>query len=108
MSTTYTIPLTTDPNNTLQCSLTLNGVSYTFSLFLAYNTIAGYWAMTISDAKTNTVLISAIPLITGCDLLEQYAYMGLGSMYIVNTDNNSADYPDDTNLGTAFVLRWVG
>ena len=108
MSTTYTIPLTTDPNNSFQCALTLNGTAYTLGFFLSYNTIAGYWEMTISNALTDTVLISGIPLLTGCNLLGQFEYMGLGSAYIINSDNNSNDSPDDTNLGTSFVLEWVG
>jgi len=108
MSKTYTIPLTNDPNNTLKFAITIGTTSYTLSLFLAYNTVAGYWTMTISDAKTSTVLLSSIPLLTGCNLLKQYAYMELGEAYIVNIDNNSNDSPNNTNLGTAFVLRWVG
>lgn len=109
MSTTYTIPLTTEPNNTFQCALTINGTPYTFQFFLAYNTVAGYWCMTISNAKTNTVLLSSIPLVTGCNLLEQYAYMGIGEAYIEKADSSEInDSPDDTNLGTSFVLKWVG
>lgn len=38
-------------------------------------------------------VISGIPLVTGADLLAQYACMGLGFKLVVVCDDNTQDYP---------------
>ncbi|EHK8616480.1 hypothetical protein KCD24_004121, partial [Salmonella enterica subsp. enterica serovar Mississippi] len=40
-----------------------------------------------------------IPLVTGADLLAQYAYMGLGFKLVVMCDDSTQDYPTKTDLG---------
>jgi hypothetical protein len=80
----------------------------TFSI--SYNEPGGYWFMAVSDAKTKTLLLDAVPLVTGqypaADLLGQYEYLGIGSAVIVPTSSLANDIPDDTNLGTDYVLVW--
>ena len=44
-------------------------------------------------------VISGIPLVTGADLLAQYACMGLGFKLLVVCDDNTQDYPTKTDLG---------
>ncbi|HAX5019769.1 TPA: hypothetical protein JZG19_000082 [Escherichia coli] len=44
-------------------------------------------------------VISGIPLVTGADLLAQYACMGLGFKLVVVCDDNTQDYPSKTDLG---------
>lgn len=44
-------------------------------------------------------VISGIPLVTGADLLAQYAYMGLGFKLVVVCDDSTQDYPTKTDLG---------
>jgi hypothetical protein len=71
--------------------------------------MAGYWLMTIFDSSGN-LLIGSIPLITGiypsANLLAQQVYLAIGSAYILNLGNRSADYPGINNLGSDFVLLW--
>ncbi|WP_412175928.1 phage baseplate plug protein, partial [Escherichia coli] len=45
-------------------------------------------------------VISGIPLVTGADLLAQYACMGLGFKLLVVCDDNTQDYPTKTDLGS--------
>ncbi len=103
------IPLTTDPNQTFQTTLTVDGKNITLTFDLRYNEEAGCWIMGIEDADGN-LLLDSVPLVPGkypaANILAQHAYLGIGSAYIINTANSSADHPDDTNLGTDFVLVW--
>jgi len=66
--------------------------------------------MRIFDVTTNEITIDNIPLLTGDypagNLLKQYQYLQLGSIYIINASGVAMDHPDDTNLGTDFVLVW--
>lgn len=104
------IPLTTDPNQTFQTTVSVDNQNITLSLTIRYNEMAGYWVMTITDPTTNIILLDSIPLITGsypaANVLGQYAYLGIGSAYVVKAGAVNMDYPDDTNLGTDFLLVW--
>jgi hypothetical protein len=112
-----TIPITSDPDQIFQVTLAVNGGSLTLELEIKFNSIAGYWVMTITDPDTDTVLLDSIPLNTSItiadgvntamNLLGQYAYMNLGSVYLVNVSGIDMDYPDNTNLGKDFELIWT-
>jgi len=104
------IPLTADPNQAMQVTVSVDGGSKTLDLFISYNEKATYWTMDITDSVTNESLLTGIPLVTGqypsANMLGQFAYLGIGSAYVIPTASTSADWPDDTNLGTEFVLVW--
>jgi len=101
----YIIPLTSDPDQSLTCTVPVNGKNITLRFRVRYNTQAGYWWMTVSD-KNGNILVDSLPLLTGQNLLEQYQNLGIGSAYLVNTGNTKLDSPDDTTLGSDFVLAW--
>ena len=104
------VPLTYDPDQTLQVALNVDGKTLTLGLEVKWNATAGYWVMTITDPTTGTTLLDAVPLITGAypsaNILGQYGYLAIGSAYIINAGGVEMDSPDDTNLGTDFVLLW--
>ena len=104
MANYYTIPVNSDPNQSLACTIPINNKNIRLNLKIFYNDVAGYWTMRISD-KDNNILVDSVPLLTG-NFLEQYQYLGIGSAYIVNNGNSSMDSPDNTNLGTDFLLVW--
>jgi len=110
MSNYVLIPLTNDPNQNFTVTIPIDGENRTLTLNINYNSIASYWTMSVVDKKTDTLLISSVPLITGsypaADLFLQYKYLGLGSAIILKTGTLLMDYPDNTNLGTDFVLAW--
>lgn len=108
----YVIPLTTEPNQTFHCTIPIDGKNRHLSFDLRYNSIAGYWNLTIKDGVSGTLLLDAIPLMVGqypaANLLEQYSYMKLGSAVVVRQGELPERNPDDTNLGTEYFLVWGG
>lgn len=103
------VPLTNNPNQTIQVTLNVDGANLTLRLSFKYNSMTGYWTMDIADQNGNAFIVG-IPLITGnwpaANLLMQQRYMKIGACYIVNFSQVSTDYPDNTNLGTDFILLW--
>lgn len=103
------IPLSTAPAQSLQVALSVDGRPITLRLTIRYNEMAGYWVMAIADS-TGVLLLDSIPLVTGsypaANLLQQYAYLGIGSAYIINASGVAQDYPNATDLGSDFVLLW--
>jgi hypothetical protein len=109
MSAQY-IQLSTDPNQTMTVTVNIDNTNKSFLLTFRYNEVAGYWIMTIQNPTTLAVILDSIPLLSGgnptANILGQYAYLGIGSAYIINVDNSPMDSPDSTNLGTDFYLIW--
>jgi hypothetical protein len=104
------IPLTSDPNQELQINPIVDGAALNLRLNISWNEMAQYWTMKISDPKTGGCILDSIPLVAGdypaANLLGQFAYLGIGSAYIINAGQVPIDSPDDTNLGTDFILLW--
>jgi hypothetical protein len=100
------IPLDNSPNQSMDVTVEVDGANISLSLFIYYNTIAGYWVMDIQ--KDGVDVLVGVPLVTGLSLLEQYTYLGIGSAYLVKAGETDLDYPDDSDdsLGTDFVLVW--
>lgn len=85
------IPLTADNQ---QFSITIAGAIWQISIIWR----DPIWVMGIQSDGGKPV-ISGIPLVTGADLLAQYAYMGLGFKLVVVCDDSTQDYPTKTDLG---------
>jgi len=102
------IPLTTNPNQTFISTLPIDNKNIELKFYIRYNTEAEYWTMSITDVSTQTLLIDSLPLLTGFNLLEQYDYMGIGKAFIIKSGSPNTENPDDTNLGTDFLLGWCG
>jgi hypothetical protein len=102
------VPLTQAANQTFTVQLTIDGQPLTLNLLLSYSAMAGWWQMQVSDAQNN-VLIGSVPLVTGyypaANMLAQYGYLAIGSAYLLNTSNDSNDYPSEYDL-TSFSLLW--
>lgn len=110
MSDYRIIPLTTDPNQYFDCTIPINGQNKTLRFNVRYNDVDKYWWLEIRDPLTNVYIADNIVLITGnspsADLLEQLQHIGIGSAAVINVSGKSTDRPDDTNLGSDFVLVW--
>lgn len=100
------IPLTSEPNQSFQATVTVDGLNRALQFNIRFSEVAGYWIMKITDPATATILLDSIPMLAGLNILEQYAYLGIGSAYIINASGSSDDYPTENNLGTDFVLGW--
>lgn len=107
----FVVPLSTEPNQTFNCAIPIDGKNRALSFRLRYNDIAQYWNLTIIDARTKETLVDAVPLMVGeypaANLLEQFDYMGLGSAVIVKEGELQGEAkPNDTNLGSEYYLVW--
>lgn len=109
------IPLDNSPNQTFQVPVNVvtatqpTGQVVILSVILRYNDEAGYWVMTFQDSSGN-LLLDSIPLLPGensaVNILGQYAYLQIGSAAVVNYSGTTKDHPDNTDLGTDFILVW--
>lgn len=86
------IPLTA---NNQSFSVTINNVDYQMSVIWRET----FWALDINDANAQPLALS-LPLITGADLLAQYAYLNLGFSLIVLCDKAGQEDPTKDDLGT--------
>lgn len=97
---TFEIPLSPNPQSfTMQFP---NGVTYTLRLIYQFND--NCWLLDISDQSGNP-LVCGIEVVTGADLLAQYAYLGFGCSLFATTDGGTLAPPNFYNLGTTGHLR---
>lgn len=82
--------------------------SMTFQYRNADPSIAGGcgWTVDISDASGNPILCG-MPLVTGADLLGQFAYLALGGHLVVMSEGVPDALPTFANLGSGSHLYWV-
>nr|WKF61912.1 hypothetical protein HUO10_006444 [Paraburkholderia busanensis] len=99
--TAYEIPLSAKPQT---FSISLGGVSYRMTL--RWNIPAAAWMIDIADASSNP-LVGSIPMVTGIDLLEQYAYLGFNGKLVAQTDHDPNAVPTFDNLGSTGHLYFL-
>jgi hypothetical protein len=83
--------------------ITLQDVVYTLDFH--WNTVAKVWNLDFYDDTGQTPILRGVALVTGCDLLEQFAYLPLGARLILTTMTIGPGISPDTvpgfyNLGT--------
>lgn len=98
----YEIPLSPTPQT---FSISISGVSYRMTLRYR-NALEGGWILDIADANKMPI-VSGIPLVTGCDLLEQYKHLGLSFQLRVQTTDDPDAVPTFDNLGSSSKLYFV-
>lgn len=99
--TIWEIPLQAMPQSLY---ITLGGVSY--FLTVHWNAYANTWVLDIAN-ENQAPIASGLPLITGVNLLAQYAYLQIGGMLVVQTDQTPYALPTATNLGTDSHLYFI-
>ena len=85
----FELPLTGRPQ---YLSVRLVGVLY--RLKLGWNIPAQCWMLDWMTAN-GTPLLNGMPLVTGCDLLAQYEYLGIAGQLFAITDQTRGDMPPD-------------
>jgi hypothetical protein len=103
MLNAYEIPLTPEAQI---FTVILGGVNYTLTLMWRSVDDIGGWVLDIGDGSNNP-LVQGIPLVTGCDLLSQYKYLGFDGSLWVLTDGNATAVPTYPNLGSTSHLYFV-
>lgn len=69
------------------------------TIFQRWNEFSNSWQIDISDTQTGASLISGLPLVTGCDLLEPFPELGFIGSLVVATDGDNYAIPTLDNLG---------
>lgn len=81
-----------------------NGQTYSLRLIYEFGP-DDCWLLDISDSFGNPI-VCGIPLVTGCDLLAQFAYLGFGCSLYCTTDGDRPTPPKWWNLGSTAHL-WL-
>lgn len=99
----FQIPLTPQPQ---RFAIQLAGVTYNLTIHWCGPAGDGTWVLDIADSE-NAPLVQGIPLVTGADLLAQYAYLGFGGELWVQSDDQTFRMPTYLDLGTLSHLYFV-
>jgi hypothetical protein len=88
-------------------NITLAGVGYTMQfLWRDCPSLGVGWYMDIGDAN-GVPILCGVPLVTGANLLEQYAYLGIGGGLMVYSAGDPDTPPTFYTLGDTSQLYWV-
>lgn len=85
-------------------SITLAGVGY--NMLVYWCDPAQCWVLDLYDVA-GIIIIAGIPLVTGPDLLAQFAYLKIGGKLIVQTDHDKDAVPTYADLGLTGHLYFV-
>jgi len=103
------VPLTNAANQQLSVSLPINGGTTQLGLTIRYSDIGQMWMMTVRDT-TGNVAADSVAFTTGdaggANILAPFATALIGSAYIINVSGSPLDYPDDSVLGSDFIMIW--
>ena len=107
----FIVPLSTNPNQTFNIIIPVDGVNRSFKVDLWYNEVAEYWLLTATDLRNQEVLFRNIPLLVSensmLNILRQINYKEIGMACVLpRIIDYSKSMPDDKNLGTEYVLVW--
>lgn len=107
----YTIPLNNSPNQRFYASVPINGENREFKFNLWYNSIAEYWLISVEDMVSGEKMFDNLPLLVSYgrfeDILCQLKYKQIGLAGVLpKVANFQKSMPDDTNLGTGYILIW--
>lgn len=101
MTTPFEIPLSPTPQS---FGITLNNIDYV--LTFRWNQASRCWKLDIADPNL-TLLVSGLAIITGVDILTQFAYLDLGGQIIAQTSHDTFAVPMFANLGNLGKVYFV-
>lgn len=91
---TFEVPLSPTPQ---KIGITLASVIYLITV--RWNVFMNAWVMDIADGN-GVNIVTAVPLVTGANLLEQYGYLKFGGDLFAFTDSSLDTPPSFSNLGS--------
>lgn len=97
----FEIPLTPDGQ---RFTITLSGIDYQLRVQWR-NSLEGGWTLDIAETSGKPI-VNGIPLVTGCNLLAPYAYLGFTGVLWVQTTAEPDAVPTFDNLGAGSHLYW--
>lgn len=100
---TAQIPVTNEPQS---FQIALAGKDYI--LTCKWNDAEeGGWVLDFADADTETPIVANVPLITGRNILDGLAYLGIGGELWVYVNGDETAVPTLLNLGVEGFLYFV-
>lgn len=110
---TQVLPVTNYPEQTLR--LTLDGIALTMRVYWSEfdsvtkevigDDIDGQWYMDFATAD-GSISMAGMAIVGGCDMLEPYAFDGLGSLWAIDVEGKPRDMTL-ASLGTTHQLIYV-
>lgn len=100
--TAFLIPFV--PGVPQRFTTTLGGTEYQLTAYWCRP--SNCWVLDIADSG-GTPILTGIPVVTGCNLLEQYAYLNFGGSLVAQTSNDAGAVPTFNNLGDQGNLFFV-
>jgi hypothetical protein len=100
--TAFEIPLRA--STAQKFTIAMNSVTYTMRF--TWCEPSSSWILDIGDS-VNAPLAQGIPIVTGADLLEQFAYLGIGGELVVQSDYDTDAVPTFDNLGVLGRVYFV-
>ena len=99
--TSFEIPTTPQAQT---FSISLGGVPYIMTI--RWNDVAQVWIIDIAD-QNDVPLVVGIPMVTGCDLIGPFAWLGIGGSLVATTDHSPDTPPSFSDLGSTGHLYFV-
>jgi hypothetical protein len=86
------------PKQAQKFKITISGTTHIFTIKWNGQIEGGCWVLDIADINEND-LVTALPLVTGANLLAPFAYLGLGFLLLVQTEGDADAVPTYENFG---------
>lgn len=106
------IPLKSQPNQTFEFTIEVDGNNASYIGKLNYRDVIGYWTLDILEYKTKKIILTNVPLLTGgslgltANIFRQLDFMMLGRAYVLKVSDTDNDYPDFESLQEKFTFVW--
>lgn len=97
----YEIPLSPNAQR-----FTIDLQQVTYNMMVVWNAAMNCWVLDIADLN-NSPLLQGLPIVTGIDLLTQFAHLGIGGALVAMTDSDLDKVPTYANLGDSGHLYFV-
>lgn len=100
-SIAYSLPLTSQNQ---EFDISLAGVTY--HLRVMWSQPSNCWVLDIETFE-RVPLLTGVPLVTGCDILEQFGYLAFNGAMVVQSSDDPDKVPDSTTLGGTGNLFFI-
>lgn len=98
------LPLSSEPAQSFITQL--GSVKWLFNF--RFNDRGRFWIMDITDSASQTILVTGVPVLLGCDLIRPYI-LGNGALMAYDEAGSSTDAgdPDTGDLGNRVNIYWI-
>lgn len=98
------VPMQAIHDHSFRAVVPIDGGNTNLGFRLTYNELAGYWVIDIS--KDEEPVLSGLPMVPAQNLLEQFGYLGIGSMRIIPKSEAQEQWPSQGTLSSDWYVVW--